>query len=194
MDKFIKSTESLLNNTLSNIYINTGLKVFIGLYAALAAPNLPPMLQDLFGNVFFRILWAFLIILVATKDAGIALMLAIAFIVTLYSINKYQLLNTDLSVADKGELTWLPSAKQHVQVQPTLNEVQTESIPDTQPSKDTSVYPQQSELLTQSSSPELVPTADQKSCVKTWNNEMCIQGLENAYPSGFDLNDKYQSF
>jgi hypothetical protein len=193
MDKFIKSAESLLNNGLSNIYINTGLKVFIGLYAALAAPNLPPMLQDLFGNVFFRILWAFLIILIATKDAGIALMLAIAFIVTLYSINKYQLLNTNLSVADKGELTWLPSAKQHSPVQPTLNEVPTESIPDTQPSKDTSVYPQQSELLTQSS-PELVPSVDQKSCVKTWNNEMCIQGLETSYPSGFDENDKFQSF
>jgi len=55
MDKFIKSGEKLLDSALDNIYINTGLKVFIGLYAALAAPNLPGVLRDLFSNTIFRI-------------------------------------------------------------------------------------------------------------------------------------------
>jgi hypothetical protein len=197
MDNLLKSTEKLLDNTLSNVYVNTGLKVFLGLYAALAAPNLPSMLRNLFSNTLFRILWAFLIILVATKDSALALMLAIAFVVTLYSINKHKLMNTDLSVSAPGELTWLPSAKgtvpSPIQVAPTKNEAPTVSISDMQPASDTEHYPQQSELLG-ASSPELVPGIDQKSCVKTWNNEMCIQGLEHNIPSGFDQHDKLQPF
>jgi hypothetical protein len=200
MDKFIKSGEKLLDSALDNIYINTGLKVFIGLYAALAAPNLPSVVRDLFGNTIFRILWAFLIILVATKDSGLALMLAIAFVVTLFSISKYQLMNTNLSVSQPGELTWLPSAKENTTTLPPVsidtfvnNEAPTVSISDMQPSSDTTNYPPQSELLG-ASSPELVPGIDQKSCVKTWTNEMCIQGLENNIPSGFDRCDKFQSF
>jgi|LakMenEpi03Aug12_release.lakeMendotaPanAssembly.Ray.scaffolds.fasta_scaffold75725_3 hypothetical protein len=197
MDNLLKSTEKLLDNTLSNVYVNTGLKVFLGLYAALAAPNLPSMLRDLFSNTIFRIFWAFLIILIATKDSSLALMLAIAFVVTLYSINKYKLMNTNLSVSNPGELTWLPSAKgivpSPVQVAPTNNEVPTVSISDMQPASDTEHYPEQSELLS-ASSPELVPGIDQKSCVKTWTNEMCIQGLEHSGVNGFDRCDKYQSF
>jgi hypothetical protein len=197
MDKFLKSTEKLLDNALDNIYINTGLKVFLGLYAALAAPNLPSMLRDLFSNTLFRIFWAFLIVLTATKDAGLALMLAIAFVVTLYSISKYQLMNTDLSVSAPGELTWLPSAKD---MTPTTveglamhNEAPTVSISDMQPASDVENFPSNSELLGPSS-PELVPGVDQKSCVKTWTNEMCIQGLEHTGVNGFDTDDKYQPF
>jgi len=197
MDNLLKSTEKLLDNTLSNVYINTSLKVFLALYAALAAPNLPSTLRNLFDNTIFRIFWAFLIILIATKDTGLALMLAVAFVVTLYSINKYKLMNTDLSVSAPGELSWLPSSKETmpspIQVTPTQNEAATLSISDMQPASDTTNYPSQSELLS-ASSPELVPGVDQKSCVKTWTNEMCIQGLENNIPSGFDRCDKYQSF
>jgi len=196
MDKFLKSSEKLLDNALANTYINTGLKVFLGLYAALAAPHLPSVLRNLFGNTLFRIFWAFLIILVATKDSGLALMLAVAFVVTLYSISKYQLMNTNLSVSSPGELSWLPSAKDTVPSPlptPTSNEAPTVSISDMQPSSDTQHYPSQSELLGVSS-PELVPGMDQKSCVKTWSNEMCIQGLEHSGVNGFDSHDKYQSF
>ena len=199
MDKFLKSGEKLLDNALSDVYINTSLKVFLALYAALAAPNLPSMLRDLFSNTIFRILWAFLIILVATKDAGLALMLAVAFVVTLYSINKQKLMNTDLSVSAPGELSWLPSAKDMIpspiQVAPqsTHNEAPTVSISDMQPASDTEHYPSQSELLG-ASSPELVPGVDQKSCIKTWSNEMCIQGIEHVGVGGFDTDDKYQPF
>ena len=30
-----------------------------------------------------------------------------------------------------------------------------------------------------------VPEADQDSCVKTWNNQHCIQGLEKENPNGY---------
>ena len=107
----VVTAETVLNRSLDNVYISTTLKVLIGLYAAFAAPKLPPSLVDLMDNIVVRIAFAFIIVLTATRDAGMALMIAIAFIVTLQTANKYRLINTDLSVAAAGQSSWLPSAK-----------------------------------------------------------------------------------
>ena len=37
----IRETEGSINRALDNVYISTTIKVFIGLYAAFAAPKLP---------------------------------------------------------------------------------------------------------------------------------------------------------
>jgi hypothetical protein len=181
MDKFLKPIEKFLDNALGNVYINTSLKVFLGLYAALAAPRLPKLVQDLFGNVFFRIFIAFIIVLLATKDEGLALMVAIAFVITLFAIDKHQLLATELSTSLPGETSWLPSAKQQ--------EVMSQEVI-TQPIENFGAI---SELLS-NTSPELVPGANQQSCIKTWNNEMCIQGIETVGPTGFDSQDNKANF
>ena len=47
----VAPAEKVLNRGLDNVYINTALKVFIGLYAAFAAPKLPPSLVNLTDNV-----------------------------------------------------------------------------------------------------------------------------------------------
>ena len=108
----IKESEKILNKGLGNPYINTALKVCIGLYAALAAPQLPPAIILLLDNTVVRVLWAFLIVFLALGDPGIALMTAIAFIVTLQLANKYKLINSSLAVSEAGRNTsWLPSAK-----------------------------------------------------------------------------------
>lgn len=108
----IKETEKVLNKGLGNVYINTALKVCIGLYAALAAPQLPPSIILLLDNTIVRVMWAFLIIFLALGDPGIALMVAVAFIVTLQLANKYKLINSSLSVSEAGRNTsWLPSTK-----------------------------------------------------------------------------------
>jgi hypothetical protein len=107
----IRETETILNRGLDNVYINTSIKVLIGLYAGFAAPKLPPTLVNLMDNIFVRIGFAFTIVLLATRDPSIALMVAVAFIITLQTANKYRLINTDLSVSDQGQSSWLPSAK-----------------------------------------------------------------------------------
>jgi len=112
LSPIIKESEKILNKGLGNPYINTSIKVFIGLYAALAAPQLPPSIILLLDNTVVRVLWAFLIVFLALGDPGIALMAAIAFIVTLQLANKYKLINSSLSVSEAGRNTsWLPSAK-----------------------------------------------------------------------------------
>ena len=107
----VQETETILNRGLDNIYINTTIKVLIGLYAGFAAPKLPPSLVNLMDNIFVRIGFAFTNVLLATRDPSIALMVAVAFIITLQTANKYRLINTDLSVAAPGQSSWLPSAK-----------------------------------------------------------------------------------
>lgn len=112
-ESVVKQIESILNTGLDNIYINTAIKVFLGLYAAFAAPSLPPNLVFLMDNTFVRISVAFVIILMATRDPSMALIMAIAFIMTLQTANKLRIINTSLSYSEPGESSWLPSAKKH---------------------------------------------------------------------------------
>ena len=125
----IKETEKILNKGLGNPYINTTLKVCIGLYAALAAPQLPPSIILLLDNTIVRVIWAFLIIFLALGDPGIALMVAVAFIVTLQLANKYKLIDSSLSVSESGRNTsWLPSAKNVITEKPEKKKKEEEPV------------------------------------------------------------------
>lgn len=109
IENFFSDSEAILNRGLDNVYISTAIKVFIGLYAAFAAPQLPKSLVDLMDNVLMRIGVAFLIVFLATRDPSIALLVSIAFIVTLQQANKLRLYDTSLSISRPGESSWLPS-------------------------------------------------------------------------------------
>ena len=108
----ISQVEKILNRGLDNIYLNTALKVFLVLYAALAAPQFPPKLVFLMDNIFVKIGISFLIVFMALRDPGLALIIAVAFVITLQTANKLRLISTDLSQAAPGETSWLPSAKE----------------------------------------------------------------------------------
>ena len=109
----ISEVEKILNRGLDNVYLNTALKVFLVLYAALAAPQFPPKLVFLMDNIFVKIGISFLIVFMALRDPGLALIIAVAFVITLQTANKLRLINTDLSQALPGETSWLPSTKEH---------------------------------------------------------------------------------
>lgn len=115
----IKEFESVFDRGLSNPYINTSLKVFLTLYAALVAPKLPPVIAKLMDNILVKISFAFLIVFMATKDTGIALLIAIIFIMTLQYSAKAKLYDTSLSIASENSTSWLPSAKTDVDKIPT---------------------------------------------------------------------------
>ena len=218
----IRETEGSINRALDNVYISTIIKVFIGLYAAFAAPKLPASLVNLMDNVLVRIGFAFTIVLVATRDPQIALMVAIAFIITLQTANKFRLINTDLSVASPGQSSWLPSAKDNVS-EVDLNEValrpmeqEQELLPHhannneedhaimaaSRPSENftdvngepegtsncdlnNNVFTTQAQFLDAQNNE--VPGAKQGSCVQTFENQHCSQGLQENVPSGYNL-------
>lgn len=186
----LKPIESGLNTFFSNPYALTAVKVFLVLYAALAAPQLPKVGYELFQNVIFRIVVAFLIILIATRDASLALLMAIAFVITLYSAARYQLIQTDMSVALPGEMSWLPSAKMTTPVASTPSEEQKEQV---QKEQEKFATQQTSELLG-SAAINAIPNSDATSCPRTWESQHCIQGIETQQPNGFDMKDMYASF
>lgn len=109
----LKDIEGSLEYGLSNPYVSTSIKVLIALYAAFAAPSLPKGLASLFDNSFVRILIAVLIVYIATKDSSMAILLALAFILSLQTANKYKLIDTSRSVNSPGQLSWLPSENRY---------------------------------------------------------------------------------
>jgi hypothetical protein len=203
--KVISQSETVLNAGLDNIWISTAIKVFLGLYAAFAVPQLSPTLLNLFDNVLVRVIVAFVIVFIALKDPTIAIMIAIAFVITLQTANKLRLINTDLSVSLPGESSWLPSAKfQEVPVlphheKPSQDDIEimkaselthnlSEQIIEPMPSDPADLLNNNTAFTSQvqflDAQDNRVPGSDQMSCVQTVANQHCIQGIQKDIPIG----------
>ena len=90
LDKMLKNVESMSRNALSildNPYVSTFVKVFLVVYAGVWAPRLPPTLAGLFKNNMFRMLIFFLVVFVATKDARVALLIAVGFLMSMQALS-----------------------------------------------------------------------------------------------------------
>jgi phage-related protein len=93
----LKQVESVVQNSLSfldNPYAKNILKVFLVLYAGLAAPRLPAFLAGLFNNALFRIVVLFLIAYLGLKDTSIALLSAVAFTLSIIFLKKAETTNS----------------------------------------------------------------------------------------------------
>ena len=73
---------------LDNPYVKATLVIFIMMYAVSIGPTLPKYLRNLFYNPIFRVAFCFLIVMRADKDPLFALVLSIAFILTLSSLTQ----------------------------------------------------------------------------------------------------------
>ena len=128
-----KQVEVIINRALANPYINTTIKVLLGLYAAMAAPKLSKTASILMDNVFVRIGFAFLIVYMASKDVTISLLIAVGFIIALQTANKQKLYSSSLSVSLPGTSTWLPSQKtditdESVTEMPSVNDLPVQNL------------------------------------------------------------------
>jgi hypothetical protein len=79
---------------LDNEYIQAGLALFLILYAGIIAPKLSPGVLEMFDNIFVKILAFFLIVLISKKSPTIALIAAVAVIVTLMIANNQIVIKT----------------------------------------------------------------------------------------------------
>ena len=245
----MNESENVLNRALDNPYINTAIKVFLGLYAAFAAPQLPKSLANLMDHTLVRIAFAFVIVFMATRDPSIAILIAVAFIVTLQTANKFRLYDTSLSVAAPGETSWLPSVSGNAVNNSVQEEQNNQEVQGNQQNSDGGELPSEPVYEDQSRDAEMnsrnqrpsdnlnvvveglvgttpqnvenaapvpqeesnqmavftndsqfndaqtnnVPGANQNSCVQSFNNQHCIQGLQNNAPNGLS-NGGYSNF
>ena len=111
-NKVLDTTELSLGNLLSNTYVSVSLKVFLALYAAFVAPEVPKNFAIFMDSTIIRVIFAALIVYSAIHDPVTAILLAIVFIITLQTAAKYKIYSTSESVLVPGGISWLPSAKQ----------------------------------------------------------------------------------
>jgi len=79
---------SLVTNFLENKNVTAAVSLLLALYAGLAAPALPNVVITFFDTFLGKVLFIFLIAFVASKNVQVAIMLSVAFIVTLNVANK----------------------------------------------------------------------------------------------------------
>jgi hypothetical protein len=80
----LKTLDSLFNNKT----FTTVVSLTLALYAGLAAPALPDSIVYFFDSIVGKLLFLFLIGFVASRNVQVALMIALAFLITLYIANK----------------------------------------------------------------------------------------------------------
>ena len=96
----LEKTLQPLNNFLRNEYVTGVVALFVVLYASNVAPRLPDVVIDLFNNPIFRVFVLFLVAYVANKNPAVALLVSIAFVVTLNVINRQEAEEGFLDVID----------------------------------------------------------------------------------------------
>jgi type IV secretory pathway VirB3-like protein len=90
---------------LKNDYVSASLSLFLALYAGLARPQLPAFIADLFENALFKILILTLVVYISSKNLQLALMIAVAFTITMNLLNEQRIAEGFISGIKEGMLT-----------------------------------------------------------------------------------------
>jgi hypothetical protein len=94
IDSVIKGFDSSVSNIMGRVdknpYVSSALTLFLIVYAAVAAPRLPQSVIRVFDNIFVKLLIFFLIAYYARKNPTVAIVAAIAVMVTLMTVNRVQ--------------------------------------------------------------------------------------------------------
>lgn len=78
----------------SNKIVSAVLGLFLVLYAALAAPKLPQQVTVWFDNTWFKLGYMFMIAYMATRDPAVAIIAAVALLVTLQTLSAHRTTET----------------------------------------------------------------------------------------------------
>jgi hypothetical protein len=99
MANIFTSIDNFLGKTVGNVYVQTFLMVFFIVYGTFIAPKLPPFLAFLFANPLFKALVMFAILILWNYTPQVAILVAIGLLLSLQTLQKYQLYNTVQNVA-----------------------------------------------------------------------------------------------
>ena len=89
--QFDDKARGVLSYVDNNEYVTAAITLFLIVYASYAAPKLPPYILKLFDNTLFKLLIFFFIVYTFKKNPTVALVTAIAFLVTIIALNKLKL-------------------------------------------------------------------------------------------------------
>ena len=127
VNSLLDTSENQLNSLFDNEYLSGLLKILLISYACIISPKLPQSILQLFDNTIIKLLIIFAIVYVAKRDFTIALLISIAFVITLQVINKNKLSDlSDIKNVLSGGSTNNPSQQPIVNNstdQPIVNDV-----------------------------------------------------------------------
>ena len=83
MDAVLQRVNNLLTDLMNNTTFTVVASLVLAMYAGLAAPSLPNSVVLFFDTTLGKLLFIFLIAFVASKNVQVAIMVAVAFLVTL---------------------------------------------------------------------------------------------------------------
>ncbi len=88
MEQFNSVVNQNLGWVHTNKYVLPVVLVVLAVYIAILRPNLPPSIERVFSNPFFRLVILSYIAYRDTNEPVLSVMMATAFLVTMYLINK----------------------------------------------------------------------------------------------------------
>ena len=98
-----------INSVLENQYVAGALTVFLIVYASMAAPKLPDYLAKLFDYTLTKLVVFFLIVYMMKKNATVALVAAVALMITLMTLERIKFSKEMMEVV--GETSELSSVQ-----------------------------------------------------------------------------------
>ena len=163
LTSMITTNLEMVNN---NKILSSVIGLFLVLYAALAAPKLPKSVTLWFDNMWFKLGFMFLIAYTATKDPSVAIISAVALLVTLQTLSAQKTTETVIqsvqakveSFADIVKLKEkliMAESEGNVRTE-SRSEVRTESRSEVRPESRSEVQPSHAEV--QPSHAEIYPS------------------------------------
>tara|TARA_B110000208_G_C11784550_1_gene435127 strand:+ start:1654 stop:2442 length:789 start_codon:yes stop_codon:yes gene_type:complete len=107
----MNSSLKILDRGMSNEFLMNIIKGMIGAYIVFVPQKIAASLVNLIDNMVVRIIGVVLISLIAVKDVGLALFIALALIITLHSANSGRILNLQNSLTAFGDNGWFNDIK-----------------------------------------------------------------------------------
>lgn len=104
MSNYSQRFDQVVVNTMSNKYVSGFITLFCVLYISLARPNLPAFIQSLFEYKVFKFLMLVLTAYLTTMNLTVALIVAIAFVVTLNLLNEQKMAESFISDVTKNTI------------------------------------------------------------------------------------------
>jgi len=100
-EEFNKQVNGAFRVIDSSRVFSTVLGLFLALYASLAAPALPKSITNIFKSTWFRLIFMFMIAYISTKNPSIAIISAVALLVTLQTLHAQETTNTILTSVEQ---------------------------------------------------------------------------------------------
>lgn len=98
--KLLDMLEKPLNKVLGHPVLGGLLKVFLVLYSSVIAPKLPDRALRILTNKFVRVVVLALIVYTGTRDLPTAMLISVAFVVTMLGLAKMETVQTISGVMD----------------------------------------------------------------------------------------------